>query len=187
MPSAEDTSGLEFLLLSPCFMPGKKIFRENKTFVSVHPEQDEAVLFFCTDDQTDNPHCKDGRFRQFLWGKQEGYNLCDLIVFYAQGTDKRVICFTELKDNIKDVDHAVTQIITTYNSLKKCIKLRYTAKAFIFACSGSLPQEHQKYQQKLNQTFGSGNYEWNGKGDRFTEFLRGESKTGQGKRKQNKR
>jgi len=189
MPSSE-SSGLEFLLLSPCLMPGKKVFRENKTSVSVEPAQDETILFFCTDDQTKNPHCQNGRFRQFLWGNEEGHNLCDLIVFYARGIEERIICFTELKDNIKHMGEAVEQVISTYKNLKEYLRFnnKYTAKAFICTYfSGSVPQEHQKYQQELKKTFGSGNFECKCKGDEFTEFLRGKTKTNQGKPKNNRR
>jgi len=187
--SHTETSGLEFLLLSSCLMPGAKTFHENKTSVSVQPNPDESILFFCIDDQTKNPHCKGCGLRQFLWENREGDHICDLILFYGRGADERILCFVELKDNIKDLDKATKQVIETFNGFKQRLRLnnQYKAKGFICSYSGSLPQEHQKYQKKLNDTFGQGNYEFNGEGDKLTEFLRGERKIGKGKRKKSKK
>ena len=183
MPS-DDISALEFLLLSPCLMPGKTSFTDSKTTVTVNPKNDETILLFSIDNQT-NKNCK---LRHFLWGNKEGESLCDLIVFYACG-EKRILCFVELKDNIGDLGKAKDQVINTHKAVKQKLKLSYTAKAFITAHHGSAPQEHQRYQKELQDAFGKGNHEYNGKGDELDKFLRGEadSNIGKGKRKKNKK
>ncbi len=191
MPS-QNTSALEILLLSPCLMPGVTSYTDSKARVSVNPKQNETILFFCIDDQSkDDSHCKQCGLRRFLWGDAEGENICDLIVFYACGEKERIICFVELKDNLDDLGKATTQVINTYNAVKQKIRLNnnYRAKAFITAHHGSAPQEHQRYENRLKDTFGKDNYEHNGKGNELDKFLRGENDndTGKGKRKKNKR
>jgi hypothetical protein len=183
MPS-DDISALEFLLLSPCLMPGKTSFTEKNAKITVNPKDNETILVFSIDDKT-NKSCK---LRQFLWGNAQGENICDLIVFYAC-CEKKVLCFVELKDNIKHLDKAKDQVINTHKAVKQKLKLSYTAKAFITAHHGSAPQEHQRYQKELQDAFGKGNHEYNGKGDELDKFLRGEadSNIGKGKRKKNKK
>ncbi|OQX24811.1 MAG: hypothetical protein BWK80_18915 [Desulfobacteraceae bacterium IS3] len=183
MPS-DNTSALELLLLSPCLMPGNTSFTDSKTTVNINPKNDETILLFSIDDQT-NKSCK---LRQFLWGKKQGESLCDLIIFYACG-EKRILCFAELKDNIGDLGKAKDQVINTHKAVKQKLKLGYTAKAFITAHHGSAPQEHQRYQKELQDAFGKGNHEYNGKGDELDKFLRGEAdgNIGKGKRKKNKK
>lgn len=185
MPS-DNTSALEFLLLSPCLMPGVTCHTDSKAKVDITPKSNETILFFCIDDQT-NKGCG---LRQFLWGNAEGKNICDLIVFYAC-ENKKIICFVELKDNLGDLGKAKQQVINTYNAVKQKIKLNnnYRAKAFITAHHGSAPQEHQRYEKELKATFGDGNYEYNCKCNELDKFLRGESDEdiGKGKRKKNKK
>ncbi|MDY6805347.1 MAG: hypothetical protein SXA11_16270 [Cyanobacteriota bacterium] len=89
------------LLLMSCLLPGQTSFKEGKTKVIVQPQPGETILFFNIDDRS-NPGCK---FRQFLWGKREGENICDLIVFYARG-EERMVCFIELKDNLGELGKA---------------------------------------------------------------------------------
>lgn len=173
----------EILLLSSCLLPGQTSFKESKASVKVEPQAGETILFFNTDNQT-NPECK---LRQFLWGAEKGQKICDLIVFYAKGSD-RIICFVELKDNIGDLGHATEQVINTYNALKIHLKKPYTAKAFISALAGSLPYEHSEYQKKLVKVFGQNNFEFNDRSnDALGNFLRGiVPKVGGGKRKNKK-
>lgn len=187
MPS-DNTSALEFLLLSPCLMPGTTSHTDSKAKVHITPKPNETILFFCIDDQTkDNVHCQKCGLRQFLWGNTQGEGICDLIVFYACG-ERRIICFVELKDNLDDLGKAKKQVINTYNAVKQKLRLNknYRAKAFITAHHGSAPQEHQRYEKELKATFGDGNYEY--KGNELDKFLRGESNDdiGKGKRKNRK-
>jgi hypothetical protein len=184
-----DTSPFEILLFSHCLLPGETSFKENKASVKVEPQADETILFFHIDDQS-NPACK---LRKFLWGTQRGQRMCDLMVFYAKKSEKeskseRVICFVELKDNIGDLGHATDQVINTYNRFKLHLKLSYTPKAFIYAFTGSLSHEHQKYQRKLNTEFGENNFDFNNRSnDALGDLLRGiPPKTSQGKRKNKK-
>jgi hypothetical protein len=183
MPS-DDISALEFLLLSPCLMPGMTSFTDIKTTVTINPKNDETILLFSIDDKT-NKSCK---LRDFLWGNKEGEKLCDLIIFYACG-EKRILCFVELKGNIGELSDATRQVINTYRAVREKLSSNYTAKAFITAHHGSAPQEHQRYQRELQNAFGKGNHEYNGKGDELDKFLRGESdtKVGKGKHKKNKK
>ncbi len=53
-----------------------------------------------------------------MGGKQEGENICDLIVFYAKG-EERVLCFVELKDNIADLGKATEQVTNTCETLRR--------------------------------------------------------------------
>jgi len=110
---ASDTLPFEILLLSPCLLPGQTSFKESKASVKVEPQAGETILFFNIDEKS-NPDCK---LRNFLWGKETGQKICDLIVFYAKESE-RVICFVELKDNIGDLGHGTDQVINTYNSFK---------------------------------------------------------------------
>jgi hypothetical protein len=172
---------LETLLLTPCLLTGKTSFKESKASITVQPQADETILFFSIDDNS-NPDC---RLRQRLWGNRAGEELCDLIVFYARGSE-RVLCFVELKDNIKDLDHATAQVTNTYTHFKQHLRLSnyYTAKTFISAFAGSLPQEHQKYHKKLLTVFkGENNVEYNGKPDELGDFLRGVKRKRKGKRR----
>jgi hypothetical protein len=176
--SQEQGKLFEILLLSDCLIPGKNSFKESKALVNVTPTDDETIILFNIDDQS-NPQCK---LRQFLWGKQTGQKMCDLIVFYAKGVD-RIICFVELKDNIDDLGTATEQVINTYSQLKTHLGSKYTAKAFISAPKGSPPKEHQEYQLKLSKAFGQSNFEHNGAGDSLGDFLRGIVSKSKGKRK----
>lgn len=168
----------EILLLSPCLLPGQTSFKESRASVRVDPQPGETILFFNIDEQS-NPACK---LRKFLWGKETGQKICDLMVFYAK-ENERVICFVELKDNIGDLGHATEQVINTYNSFKVHLNSSYTAKAFIYGFAGSSPQEHQEYQRKLLKEFGKNNFEF-GRNNDLGNFLRGVlPKTGGGKKK----
>ncbi|MEG4959125.1 MULTISPECIES: hypothetical protein [unclassified Microcoleus] len=173
----------ENLLLSSCLLPGQTYFKESQASVKVEPLAGETILFFNIDDQS-NPSCK---LRQFLWGIEKGQQMCDLIVFYAKDSE-RVICFVELKDNIGDLGHGTQQVINTYNTFKVHLKKSYTAKAFIYACAGSLPYEHEEYQRELLKTFGKNNFDFNNRSnDALGDLLRGNPpKTGGGKRKNKK-
>ena len=91
---------------------------------------------------------------------KKGQPICDLIVFYAKDRE-RVICFVELKDNISDLGHGTEQVINTYNTFKLHLQISYTPKAFIFACAGSLPYEHEEYQRELLKVFGKNNFDFN--------------------------
>jgi len=180
---ASDTLPFEILLLSPCLLPGKTDFKESKASVKVEPQADETILFFNIDDQS-NPGCK---LREFLWGTEKGQKMCDLIVFYAKDS-KRVICFVELKDNISDLGHATEQVINTYNTFKVHLHKNYTAKAFIYAWTGSSPNEKKEYQKKLLKAFGENNFYFNDRSnDALGNLLRGSrSQPGGGKRKNKK-
>jgi hypothetical protein len=173
----------ENLLLSSCLLPGQTYFKESKASVKVEPLAGETILFFNIDDKS-NPGCK---LRQFLWGIEKGQKMCDLIVFYAKDS-KRVICFVELKDNISDLGHATEQVINTYNTFKVHLQKSYTAKAFIYACGGSSPREHEEYQRELLKEFGKNNFDFNNRSnDALGDLLRGiPPKTGAGKRKNKK-
>lgn len=171
---------LETLLLTSCLLIGKTSFGESGAKVSVKPEEGETMLFFSIDDPS-NSECK---LRQLFWGNKEGENLCDLIVFYAT-ENKRVFCFVELKANIKDLGHATKQVTNTYTHFKQHLKLKnchYTARSFISAPIGSIPQEKQKYADKLKKVFGEGNFKY-GKLNDLGKFLRDGVKGGNGKRK----
>ena len=173
----------EILLLSDCLLPGETEFNESNASVKVERLPGETILFFNIDDKS-NPGCK---LRQFLWGMKKGQKMCDLIVFYAKDSE-RVICFVELKDNIGDLGHGTQQVINTYNTFKVHLKKSYTPKAFIFACAGSLPYEHEEYQRELLKAFGKNNFDFNNRSDdALGDLLRGIApKTGAGKRKNKK-
>ncbi len=179
---AFDSLPFEILLLSPCLLPGQTSFKEKKASVKVEPQAGETILFFNIDDKS-NPGCK---LRQFLWGTETGQKICDLIVFYAKESE-RVICFVELKDNIRDLGHATEQVINTYNSLKLHLSSSYKAKAFIYGSDGCVPYEHQEYQKKLSKVFKENNFEFGGRNNDLGNFLRGiPPKIGGGKRNKRK-
>ena len=173
----------ENLLLSPCLLPGRTDFKESNASVEVTPLPGETILFFNIDDKS-NPGCK---LRQFLWGTEKGQKMCDLIVFYAKDS-KRVMCFVELKHNIGHLGHATKQVINTYNTLKVHLQKSYTSytpKAFISACGGSSPREHEEYQRELLKEFGKNNFDVNNRSnDALGDLLRGIA--GGGKRKNKK-
>ncbi len=119
-------------------------------------------------------------------GKQTGQTICDLIVFYAKESE-RVICFVELKDNIGDLGHATDQVINTYNSFKLHLNSSYKAKAFIYGSAGSVPYEHQEYQNKLFKVFNKNNFECGNRNNDLGNCLRGIlPKIGGGKRNKRK-
>jgi hypothetical protein len=173
----------ETLLLSSCLLPGQTAFKDSNASVKVDTRPGETILFFNIDDQS-NPGCK---LRELLWGMKKGEQMCDLIVFYAKERE-RVICFVELKDNISDLGHGTKQVINTYNTFKGHLQKSYTAKAFIYACTGALPYEHEEYQRKLLKEFGKNNFDFNNRSnDALGDLLRGiPPKTGAGKRKNKK-
>jgi hypothetical protein len=172
----------EILLLSPCLLPGQTSFKEGKASVKVEPQADETILFFNIDDQS-NPACK---LRKFLWEKETGQTICDLIVFYAKESE-RVICFVELKENMSDLGHATDQVINTYNSFKLHLNSSYKAKAFIYGSAGSVPNEHQEYQNKLSKVFKKNNFEYSRTNNDLGNILRGiPPKIGGGKRNKRK-
>lgn len=179
-----ETLPFETLLLSSCLLPGRTDFKESNASVKVTPLPGETILFFNIDDQS-NPGCK---LRQFLWGTETGQKMCDLMVFYAKGNSERVICFVELKHNIGHLGHATKQVINTYNNLKVHLQKSYTPKAFISACGGSSPREHEEYQRELLKAFGKNNFDFNNRSnDALGDLLRGiPPKTGQGKGKNKK-
>lgn len=179
---ASDTLPFEILLLSPCLLPGQTSFKEKKASVKVDPQAGETILFFNIDDQS-NRSCK---LREFLWEKETGQQICDLIVFYAKERE-RVICFVELKENMSDLGHATDQVINTYNSLKLHLNSSYKAKAFIYGFAGSAPHEHQEYQNKLSKVF-ENNFECGRKSNNdLGNILRGKSPNiGGGKRNKRK-
>jgi len=182
-----ETLPFETLLLSSCLLPGRTDFKESNASVEVTPLPGETILFFNIDDQS-NPGCK---LRQFLWGTETGQKMCDLMVFYAKGNSERVIGFVELKHNIGHLGHATKQVINTYNNLKRHLQKSYTSytpKAFISACGGSSPREHEEYQRELLKAFGKNNFDIkNRSNDALGDLLRGiPPKTGQGKRKNKK-
>ena len=165
---ASDTWPFEILLLSPCLLPGKTDVKESKASVKVEPQADETILFFNIDEQS-NPDCK---LSNFLWKKKTGQTICDLIVFYAKERE-RVICFVELKENMSDLGHATDQVINTYNSLKLHLNSSYKAKAFIYGFAGSVPHEHQEYQNKLSKVFKKNNFEISRINNDLGNILRG--------------
>lgn len=188
---------LETLLLSPCFLTGKNSHKDSRTTLSVcrnDLENDETLLFFDIDDQTDH-HCDISdennhrrKLRELFWQQQDGHSFCDLLVFFAKG-NKRIFCFVELKDNKSDFPKATDQIISTYDAFKKELETKfqnkYTAKAFICCSNGSLPQEHRKYQNNLKDKFDN-NFEHDGKSENFLNFLRGKATGFQSKGKRKK-
>lgn len=185
---------LETLLLSPCFLTGKISHKDSQTSLSVSRndlENDETLLFFDIDDQTDH-HCdiNDGnnhrrKLRELFWQQQDGHSLCDLLVFFAKGNE-RIFCFVELKDNKSDFPKAAEQVISTYDSFKQSLatsfQSKYIAKAFICCSRGSLPQEYKTHQNNLKAKFGN-NFEHDGKSENFLSFLRGKSSGFQSKGK----
>jgi hypothetical protein len=187
MSDSEEQSLLETLLLTPCLLTGETRLDESQASVWVTPQKGETILFFSVDDQSNS----DCRLRQKLWGNQVGEQLCDLIVLYAKG-EKRVFCFVELKDNIKDFGKATKQVTNTYEYFKRHLKLKYIPKACIVAASGSPLQEHEKYHSQLLKIFKQANNIsiLQGKNpknkDEFGDFLRDVQKKPKGKRK-NKR
>lgn len=119
-------------------------------------------------------------------GTQTGQTICDLIVFYAKESE-RVICFVELKENMSDLGHATDQVINTYNSFKLHLNSSYKAKAFIYGSAGSVPNEHQEYQNKLSKVFKKNNFEYSRTNNDLGNILRGiPPKMGAGKRKKRK-
>jgi len=173
---------LETLLLTPCLLSGKTRFDENKASIWIKPEEDETILFFSIDDQS-NPKCK---LRQLFWREKTCEKMCDLIVFYAKGNE-HIFCFVELKDTLaeEDLNQAIKQVTNTYTHFKQHLKLnhRYIAKTFISAPKSSLPKRYHQYQQALLKIFKEENIEYNGKADEFGDFLRGITRTDKGKRK----
>jgi hypothetical protein len=188
MSDSEDKLLLETLLLTPCLLTGETRLDESQASVWATPQKGETILFFQVDDQS-NPDCC---LRQKLWGNKQGEQLCDLIVLYAKG-EKRVFCFVELKDNIKDFGKATKQVTNTYEYFKRHLKFKYIAKACIVAAGGSPLQEHEKYHAQLLKIFKQANNIaiLQGKNtkntDNFGDFLRGTQKKPSGKRKKNKR
>lgn len=176
---------LETLLLSPCFLLGRTTHKDSRTTLSVEKTQlldHEVLLFFDIDDQTNHVcHLSDSnnhrsKLRKLFWGNQVGHPLCDLLVFYSDGT-QRVFCFVELKDNKSDLPKATEQVISTYDAFKGKLAPQflntYTPKAFICCARGSLPQEHKSCQDQLNTKF-KGNFQEDGNSGDLLKFLRGE-------------
>ncbi len=169
----------ERLLFSPCLLPGKTRFSENKTTVEITPKPGETVLFFCIDSNSKgDSNCKNCKLRNELWGNQEGQRICDLLVFYAKD-EKRVLCFVELKDNKADFSDATEQVVNTFRAVKTKLKLtnNYTIQAFLIAHHGSVPIKHERDQKILQKGFKS-NFIYDGSPGEFAVFLRGEKNTG---------
>lgn len=178
-------------LLFTCLLPGVHSFQENKTRVHFEPEPGETLLFFCADNHSGaDQGCKTCQLRKFLWGKQEGERICDLLIFYAKG-DRRVLCFVELKDNKSDLPDAAAQVVNTYRGLRKRLKLsqNYRIQAFLLAHHGSAPVKHHQSTKELKKTFGDGNFIFDGKIDgrsnELADMVRGIAKAK--KRKKGKR
>ena len=181
MNCSEEDQLFKILLLSPCLIPGKTKHTDSRTSIEITPKDDETILFFHVDDQS-NPGC---RFRQLLWEGKQGERLCDLIIFYAKESE-HTLFFVELKDNRKDLGHATDQVINTYKAFKVRLTGNYQAKAFICAPKGSAPSEEKEYQNRLVKAF-QNNY-LIGESKDFSDFVRGIVPTSnQGKRKNNKK
>jgi len=180
MPYETDKPIFATLLMS-CLLPGKTTFEDSKATVRVEPKKGETILFFNIDEQS-NSRCK---LRQLLWGEEPGQGICDLIVFYAQ-EQERIICFVELKDNLADLGKVVEQLINTYDEFKQHLKLRYTAKAYVYAYRGSSHRKHQDYEKKLAKKFPKGfkiaTKNDNDMGD-FLRDVKPQTKTGKNQRK----
>ncbi len=175
---------LETLLLSPCFLSGKTSHKDSQTKIYIHRSllaDDEVLLFFDIDDQTDH-YCdiRDGnshrrKLRELFWEKREGHRLCDFLVFYAKGS-KRVFCFVELKDDKSAFLDAKDQVISTCSAFKDKLanefKKNYIVEAFICFSKGTLPKEYKVALDELNKMFIA--YEHDGKPENFLNFLRGE-------------
>ncbi|WP_156093086.1 hypothetical protein [Planktothrix serta] len=113
--------------------------------------------------------------------------ICDSLVFYAKNQE-RIICFVELKRS-GDLSRATEQVINTYNHFNTFLQktgenfnFTFTPKAFL-KLEGSVPQEYQRYKDRLRKTFGEDNYDHNGKSTDFGNFLRGIPRKSKGKRK----
>jgi len=164
------------LLLSSCLIPGKTSYTEDGVTITLQPQNGETILFFSIDDQS-NPNCK---LRPLLGLAQAGMKICDLIVFYANDTE-RIICFVELKgSNIQTAKDQVINTFITFNA-KLNSSLTFTAKTYIVH-KGSTPQEIEKYKQELENKFGKGNYDINRDPD-LGKFIRGTKYKSKGKRK----
>lgn len=175
----------ERLLFTACLLPGVTKFTENKTSVVIQPTSKETVLFFCIDSNSKgNPGCSGCNLRKELWGEKQGERICDLLVFYANAdSNRRALCFVELKDNRSDLGDATKQVINTYKEIKKRLKLsnHYSILAFQICHHGAAPTEHRRYQNDLVKAF-SGNCIYDGRPDDFAALLRGVS-SGQKKSK----
>ncbi len=176
-------------LLESCLLHGLTTFKENNTSIRIDQQPDETILFFCIDNHSKgHEKCRGCHLRDKLWGDQEGYSICDLVVFYEhRRTGRRVLCFVELKDNAKDLHHAAQQVISTYESIKQSIDFsshRYAVKAFLIAHHGTAPHEHIHDQKLLKGCFGTDNYLYHAKKDRFQDFLRGNTVISVQKRKE---
>jgi hypothetical protein len=96
-------------LLLTCLLPGTH-FTESGNAVSIQRQLQEIILFFSIDDQS-NATCA---LRQSL---SLTSRICDLLVFRASFSDRRVesitLCLVELKG--RDVDGALEQIENIYD------------------------------------------------------------------------
>ncbi len=157
---------LELLLFTHCCLDaGKTSFTENGATVRVLPERSETILFFPIDKCNLGSH---------LWKGQEGKSICDLIVYYAK-EDRRVLCFVELKKSRQELDdHAVMQVVSTYNEIKKYLKLtdHYEIQAVLAGAERSAPVNQAKYQKKLHDNMKGVSVEYNMKLEQFASFLR---------------
>jgi hypothetical protein len=174
-------------LLFTCLLPGIHRFKENKTVVEITPQHGETILFFCIDSHSKgHDYCGNCRLRNFLWGKEEGQPICDLLVFYAK-ENRRVICFVELKDNKSDLDHGTEQVINTCNALKRKLESpnNNMFQAFLIGHHGSAPSMHHNEQKKLAKEFKS--YIYDAKAEQFAKFLRGEDSSSLSKKERKKK
>ena len=80
--------------------------------VFIRPKQDEHILFFDIDNDT-------SALRAALQERMRQINICDGLIFYQSGS-KQILCLVELKGS--DIEHAVHQILNTYNFLQELLK-----------------------------------------------------------------
>lgn len=80
--------------------------------ISIKPENNEKILFFSIDSDSETEHKYKFRKHYGLIGK----NICDLIIYYVDfDRDIRRFIFTEIKG--KELDHAHTQLETTCSAV----------------------------------------------------------------------
>ncbi|WP_292379547.1 hypothetical protein [Methanosarcina sp. UBA289] len=142
------------MLIATCLL-GDTCYNENKVKVYFERDsKDEKVLFFKIDDNhTENCVLKPG-FRNYCYNTEQESNkcskkitrhkkvshleadssqksnkVCDLLIYYSKGdTLEEIMCLTELKSDENDIDHALLQIMNTYNKFKDKVSSDYNSK-----------------------------------------------------------
>ncbi len=138
---------LNTLLLS-CLVPGTS-YGESGTGarVSIQAETRETILFFATDNN---------QIRQLLGISGP---VCDLVVFYDNEQQQKILCMVELKGS--DLKQAVEQVVNTRDVLAKKLDAKLQKfvvwKAYVLM-TGTVPQEHKQLKTRLEKAFGAGNY-----------------------------